>query len=115
MQAMLMLGGALVVYGVYSCVSGLLHNIAEAKRSGFNYVVCRAPAPPPTTRTERLGLTANSLQPRVAAVADHAGPVGAPHSMPAGKLVGGVASVRLAPFSHDLVLHAMVVIEDQRG
>lgn len=33
---------AVVAYGVYSTVSGLLKNIRDAKRTGFNYVIVRA-------------------------------------------------------------------------
>lgn len=33
--------GAVIAYGVYSYVSGLQRNIAEAKKSGLPYVVSR--------------------------------------------------------------------------
>lgn len=33
--------GVLVAYGGFVYVSGLLHNIAEAKRSGLPYIVTR--------------------------------------------------------------------------
>ncbi|POR38008.1 Cytochrome P450, partial [Tolypocladium paradoxum] len=39
MQTVPLVVGVTVAYGVYCYVSSLLHNIAEAKRSGFNYVV----------------------------------------------------------------------------
>lgn len=33
--------GVVVVYGVYSYVSGLQRNIAEAKKTGLPYIVAR--------------------------------------------------------------------------
>lgn len=49
MQTLLLVVGASVAYGLYRYVSNLRHNITEAKRSGFNYVVVRTcrPWPPP--------------------------------------------------------------------
>lgn len=41
MRSILALIGITVVYSVYRYVSGLRHNIAEAKRSGLPYIVAR--------------------------------------------------------------------------
>lgn len=45
MQTLLLVVGASLVYGAYYYVSNLRHNIAEAKRSGFNYVIVRTSLP----------------------------------------------------------------------
>ena len=65
MQTVLLVVGATLGYGIYFYVSSLLHSIAEAKRSGFNYVVVRTyhPRPLPGLRRE----CANTAEPRAAA------------------------------------------------
>lgn len=43
MQSMLALIGLVLAYSIYSYVSKLRYNIAEAKRSGLPYIVARKP------------------------------------------------------------------------
>ena len=49
-SSVLLLLGAVVAYGLFTTVSGLLKNIAAAKRSGLPYYVIRKPARPVVTQ-----------------------------------------------------------------
>lgn len=82
---------AIVVYWIYSNISGLLKNIAAAKRSGLPYIIVRKYI----IQCARCELTRHSCQSIQHRMADNSQAMGTPIRIPAGLMVQIMASVRI--------------------
>lgn len=61
MQSLVLLATVAVAYFVYWCISGLRHNIAQAKKSDLPYIIARTSRDLPSTKDLQANQIALSL------------------------------------------------------